>query len=378
MLYLLTGIIGIFFTYQLLDFIVISLKDFFKYKVTLQEFLQRIYNPSLPKVDTLLYGVSCGETAALKPIVKYLSQRNEKYILCTHTISSYRMHKFTNFFILLPFDNILTMFLFFYKLNPSTIFICERDLKPIFLFYALLFRCKINFVNYKIKNSFLNRISNKIHYIIANNIYLTEGPNSRKYKNFGNLKWLSANNYNNPKFKQTTIIIASANKEEIDIHINLIKNINNCRIIYVPRYLNWENELISKLSNLNYNWITTDISSIENHHINIIWSYGLLNYLYSKSHICIMGNTFYNPKKGGHNLVEPAINCNAIILGPDYITCKDLADKLCIVYAKDEKDLIKKTKVLISLETYFNLGNQNKNIVLENQKNIYSNIKKFI
>lgn len=56
----------------------------------------------------------------------------------------------------------------------------------------------------------------------------------------------------------------------------------------------------------------------------------------------------------------------------------NLANKLCIVYAKDEKDLIKRTKVLISLETYFNLGNQNKNIVLENQKNIYSNIKKFI
>ena len=91
-----------------------------------------------------------------------------------------------------------------------------------------------------------------------------------------------------------------------------------------------------------------------------------------------MGNTFYNPKKGGHNLVEPAINNNAIVLGPDYITCKDLADKLCIVYTKDEKDIIRKTKVLISKKTYFNLGNQNKNIVLENQKNIYSNIKKFI
>jgi len=46
------------------------------------------------------------------------------------------------------------------------------------------------------------------------------------------------------------------------------------------------------------------------------------------SHICLMGNTFFS-KKGGHNLVEPAVNANSIILGPDYATCKDLADMIC-------------------------------------------------
>jgi len=365
----------LFFAYQILDFIIFSLVDFFKYKISFIDYIQRfsLYN-QVKQSDYLLYGVSCGEVLSLKPIANYLNLKNKSYTICSQTYSSFKMIKFTNNKILLPFDNFITMFNLFRIVIPNIIIISERDIRLFFILWAKLFGCKIYFINYQRKYKFMD----KIHYLIADKILLRKGISDKKYNLFGDLKWLSAIDYNYPKFNQTTIIIASANKEEIDLHINLINNINNCKIIYVPRYLNWENELRNKFRNLNYNWITNDISSIENHHINIVWSYGLLNHLYSKSHICIMGNTFYNPKKGGHNLVEPAINSNAIILGPDYITCKDLADKLCIVYTKDEKDIIRKTKKLIRQGTYLHLGNQNKNIVLENQKNIYSNIKKFI
>lgn len=372
MLQLLTVLL---FSYQILDFIIYSLVDFFKYKISFIDYIQRfsLYNQA-KQSDYLLYGVSCGEVLSLKPIANYLNLKNKSYTICSQTYSSFKMIKFTNNKILLPFDNFFTMFNLFRIVRPKIVFISERDIRLFFILWAKLFGCKIYFINYQRKYKFMD----KIHYLIADKILLRKGTTDKKYNLLGDLKWLSAIDYNYPKFNQATIIIASANKEEIDIHINLIKNINNCKIIYVPRYLNWENELRNKLSNLNYNWVTTDISTIENHHINIVWSYGLLNHLYSKSHICIMGNTFYNPKKGGHNLVEPAINSNAIVLGPDYITCKELADKLCIVYTKDEKGIIKKTKQLIRQATYLHLGNQNKNIVLDNQKNIYSNIKKFI
>ena len=42
----------------------------------------------------------------------------------------------------------------------------------------------------------------------------------------------------------------------------------------------------------------------------VCWKYGLLSNIYSKSHICLMGDTFNNV--GGHNLIEPAINKNVI------------------------------------------------------------------
>ena len=73
-----------------------------------------------------------------------------------------------------------------------------------------------------------------------------------------------------------------------------------------------------------------------------------------------MGDTFN--KVGGHNLIEPAIKQNAIILGPNYHTCKEIADKLHITYVTSETDLIRNTCAL--LENYTHIGQENQMRVL--------------
>ena len=158
-----------------------------------------------------------------------------------------------------------------------------------------------------------------------------------------------------------------------------IKEFSNCKIIYVPRYLNWEDFLKSKLGDINYFWLTNNsqLPLIENNNLTVVWTYGLLLKIFSMSHICLMGNTFFS-KKGGHNLVEPAVNANAIILGPDYITCKDLADSLNVTYCSNYLDLIIKTKNLMKNNEYVSQGIANKNITFNKQKLIKQKLNNII
>jgi len=357
--------------YQLLEFIIISLVDLIKYKVSINEFIQRfsIYPSKLQK-DILLYGVSCGETILLKPLCEELEKKNKTYITCSQTLSSYRLNKFSKYKILLPFDNLITMFFLFYKISPKYVIISERDTRFFFILWTKLFRSKIYFINYEKKIKKYFSIMDNFHYLISDLIFLKEDTaNFDKYIFIDNLKWLSRSSTDIIKLNKLTIVIASANKEEIDLHIKFIKEFNNYKIIYVPRYLNWEDLLRSKLTDINYFWLTknSQLELIESNNLTIVWSYGLLLKLFSMSHICLMGNTFFS-KKGGHNLVEPAVNANSIILGPDYATCKDLADSLNITYCNNYSDLVIKTRNLINSNEYINQGIVNKNITLNKQK----------
>ena len=73
---MITYFIYLLIAYQLLEFIVISLVDFIKYRVSINEFIQRfsLYPTNLQK-DILLYGVSCGETILLKPLCEELQKK---------------------------------------------------------------------------------------------------------------------------------------------------------------------------------------------------------------------------------------------------------------------------------------------------------------
>ena len=235
------------------------------------------------------------------------------------------MKKDKNVF-LKPFDNFLFMFYIFYVIRPKILFISSRDVWLFYIFWALFYDVKIIFVNYEIKGNF---IKNMIYYSISNKIFLKKEIETsyKKYDYLGNLKFLSCKN-NYLKKKLLKIVIASANENEFDIHLNyMIKLLNiypKIKFIYVPRQLNWLNKLKNKLKDVNYSIKFDSNLKLDNIESNIIivWKYGLLEEIYNHTHICIMGDTFNNV--GGHNLVEPAINQNFIITGPNISTCEDL------------------------------------------------------
>jgi 3-deoxy-D-manno-octulosonic-acid transferase len=384
--YLLKIILLFFIFYQILVVFIGLWKDITKYKIKLNDFLQRFsfYNKDIDNRQILIHAVSCGEANTSKPIIKSIELKKKSYLLSIHTPTGYNLSKkFTNNSILKPFDTLPTIFYLFYRVKPKILLIMESDVWFFYILLAKIFRCKIYFFNYLIKPK--KKVRNYLHYLIADKIYVKTKKDviNMKYHYLGNLKLLSTSIVqSNKKLSETTIIISSAGKDEIDLHLTYIKNLlqiyQNIKIIYVTRHLNWKNLLLKKISHLDYFWCENNEKNIDQipNKLIVCWCYGMLNYLYSKSHICLMGDTFNNV--GGHNLIEPAINQNVVIVGPNYHTCSDLANIIQTIYVKNESDLISKTKKIIDNNSFIQIGKMNKNIVLKNQTEINVKLNKII
>jgi len=359
--------------YQILIIIFGSIKDFNKYKINFKNYIMRFgFSSNLKKIDYLIHAVSCGEAMSCQPLINKIQEKKKKFLLSVHTPTGFNLiKKKVKKTVLKPFDTIPTMLYFLIKTRPKVLFIAESDTWPFMIIFSKMIGTKIYYINYKKKGYFRNIY----HYLIADKIFLKIDSNLKdnKYVNLGNLKWLSTKKIEDSKYDKTTIIISSAGKDEIDIHLKLIKNFPKINFIYVPRHLNWESHLKEKLESkqLNYYWLDNSekIDELYKHNFTIVWTFGLLNKLYAKTHICLMGDTFNSV--GGHNLVEPAIHQNAIILGPNYYTCQDLAEELEIVYAKNFDDLYKKLLNLLNTKSLIKLhGDNNYKIVKIRQNHI--------
>jgi len=400
-------IFTIIYLYQFLVFILNSATDIFKHKITFQLYLQRFFNLNLKKSDILLHACSCGEVKLLTPITKLLDEKNILYQLSIHTPSGYKLMKEQKNIFLKPFDNFIFMFFIFYRIRPKILIISSRDVWPFYIFWALYFNVKIYFVNYEIKGNYLKNV---IYYSIATKIFLKNKiknktknktknkliKNNSKYEYLGNLKFLSSKiikkkinkkinkNLHKNQNKKLRIVIASANENELDIHLNymieIIKIYPKIQFIYVPRHLNWFYKFKNKLSNIDYEIIFDD-NNLNIHTITkniiVIWQYGLLEKIYSYSNICIMGDTFNNI--GGHNLIEPAINKNYIVTGPNIHTCQDIYNKIHgKLKVNNLEELIFQTKVIINKKLYKKYAINNQKKILKIKKKIKKKLLKIV
>lgn len=379
MYYLLFLIIYLFFC----DFLLIclfSLADY-KKKINFFDYLKRFgFDSNIKKTDFLIHAASCGEALTALPITNFFKSKNINFKISVNTCTGYNLIKnYTQECILKPYDNFFLMLYFILKLRPKNLLIIENDFWPFFILISKIFNVKIFFFNYKIKKK--RFILNKIHYLIAEKIYLVQDFHCKdlKYRILGNLKTVSAPKYIE-KNNDLIIVIASAGENEINIHLNFIKYILesniNCKIVYIPRHLTWEKKLKNLLNNFDYLWIQnyTDISLVKQKLI-IGWCYGILNKIYEKSHICIMGDTFN--LVGGHNIIEPAINKNLIMIGPNHHTCNDLIDIFAsgIILVDNLDSLILKIDSVIYTKEYIKLGVDNYNRIIKHQDNISNNLK---
>ena len=312
---------------QILIFLLLLYKDISKYNISLNLLVDRFIVKNIGRKDILLHGVSCGEINLLNPIIKILEDKKKSYIISVHTPTGYIMgKKFTNKIILKPYECLITSFILFYNVRPKKLIISESDMWPSYLIMSILFRCEVIFINYKIKNKVLRNI---YHNLIANKIYLKTKqiiPSYlvNKYDYLGNIKLLSDESkvYNKlPK----SIVIASAHLEELEIHLNLIKFlIDDHIIIYLPRNLNYKDELIRNIKNKNLSFKFCEDFNFEMRKINIIWKIGMLNQIYPITKFTIMGGTFNHT--GGHNIIEPIRNKNLVYHGPSTHTISDLVN----------------------------------------------------
>jgi len=203
----------------------------------------------------------------------------------------------------------------------------ESDIWPLFTSIAKLLNIRIIAINYTFKKE--KPFRNLIHYYLLDKIYLKEPIDfyNAKYEFLGNIKLLNAGK-SQLIVKKRMLTIISAHYDEFEIHRKIITFCleNNIKVVYIPRYLNYESELKEAFKTLNYYWLTDknkNISKlISNFDLIVCFCYGLTNSFLSHSKLSIMGGTFN--QVGGHNIVEPIVNYNYLIMGPNYKTCADL------------------------------------------------------
>lgn len=370
----------IFIYLEIIIFSILLLIDFLNYKkFTLLDRINifKIAN----KIDILIHSSSRGESKLTLPLIKKLNENNIKTKLSIHTPTGFNLiNKYTNNCFLKPYDSPIMTFIMFLLLRPKIIIISERDTWPFFILYSKILKCKIYFINYKVKKN--RKINNIIHYLIANKIFTIEKKNQfSKYSYLGDIKFLSNECYLQKK-SNLTVIIASANENEISIHLKFIKNIIEyyplIKIIYVPRYLNWKKKFKYYINDIKHKFIK-DINEINqiNKNLLICWKNGLLNKLYSYSHICLMGDTFNNI--GGHNLIEPAINKNVIITGPNVDTCYNQTKIIKNVFIL--KNIIELTNITLDIiknKKYKKYGEENYKCISDHKLIVENNINSFI
>jgi 3-deoxy-D-manno-octulosonic-acid transferase len=344
-------LLELFLFYHSLILFLGTYKDIWKYRISKRDYVRRFGTPGVP-VTILLHAVSCGEAMSLKPFIDLFEKQKRTFQMTVHTPTGYNLIKgYTAKCRLKPYDTFFTMFYLFFTLRPKIVIVAESDLWPMFTLMVKLFRCKLYLVNYTVK---AGRLRNAWHLFLADKIYTKEmTKGSPKYHYLGNIKLLQTPDSLSMRKPDAhpTIIIASAGRDECDLHLDYIRAISSwqpkVKFIYVPRHLHWEEEFKAKLES----------NPIKN--LTVYWSIGVLNDLYAESHICLMGDTFNSV--GGHNLVEPAAKKNVLLLGPNYHTCKDVANifKKGLFVCLNREELILVTKKILTDRSYLDLGEVN-------------------
>ena len=382
----------LFLIYQITLLLYYVLKDILWHNIQFSDLIKRFYNTENSKTDIIINTKSVGESKAILSVLHKLEEKNINVKLCVNLPEGYYFIKnYTNKVFLKPYNTILTTLLLFIYSRPSIIISPNGDFKDILYLCGKIYGTKIYFINYYINNS-LN-IRHSINNLLADRIYLGHPfiDTFKKYEFMGNLKFLyssiskldksteltldKSTELTLDKSTELTLIIASASCEEIDIHIKYIKHLLSnytIKIIYVPRYLDWLDTFKKKIININHQFISDLYNDNEIHSDLIIyWNIGLLNKFYSKSHICLMGDTFN--KVGGHNLMEPSVQKNAILTGPNINSTQ-----LNIMNNRNLEELISNTDKIITNKLYINMGLKNYKYVQERKKTVNNNLDLFI
>lgn len=128
---------------------------------------------------------------------------------------------------------------------------------------------------------------------------------------------------------KTVLVCGSTHIEEESMLMACAKQLykENIRIVIAPRHLERKSAIIQ---DLNRNKVSSTISShplnIKDPEILFADSMGWLTSFYNAGDIAFVGGTI--AKKGGHNLLEPAILAKPVIFGPYVYNTPDTAEEL--------------------------------------------------
>jgi len=327
---------------------------------------ERIGFPKIQKPDGNLIWInaaSIGELRSTIPLIKGLLKNNITILITTVTVTSAIhiksiiedignkniIHQFS------PIDHPLFIKKFLAHWKPNLLILIESEIWPHIILESykknislILLQGRMSKKSYK-KWLFFKPLS-KYLYNRFSLIVSQDAINEKRYKVLGgrniisdiNLKNAVAANHMNQKDQQEMILQIS--KRQIllfaSIHDNIedqaaiishiqAKNYNkNILTIIVPRHPKKIKNLIALANTHN---LKTKIRSYNqaidyNTEIYIADTIGELGTFMQIADICFVGGSLSN--KGGHNLIEPAIEKCAIIYGPDVSNHKNTSDML--------------------------------------------------
>jgi 3-deoxy-D-manno-octulosonic-acid transferase len=352
----------------ILKFLNSKIRTFVEERKKVLEILEK----TISKTDNYIWihVASLGEYEQGLPIFKEIKSlyKNHKIVLSFFSSSGYQVRKnnpIGDITVYLPLDTSKNSRKFISLVNPKMVFFVKYEFWPNYLqnlkknsiptfLLAGLFRENHWFFRWY-GSGFLNLLKSSItHFfvqnkdsidlLINNNITNCTLMGDSRFDRVNSLLDQNNNIENIKEFIGNRICFVGGStwREDESLMIDYInKNNNNLVWIIAPHQINLKhiNDFQQRIkrksilhSNLNQNNITTT-------KVLIIDSIGILTKLYSYSDISYVGGGMGN--SGLHNILEPAIFKNPILIGKNYINfpeARDLISKNGAISVKDSKE----------------------------------------
>ena len=310
-----------------------------------------IYKKISSQKHIWFHAVSLGEVISSETIIRRLL-KDTNLVLTTSTPTGYREAKkiYDNDvkIVYAPWDfiffvkgfiknfNPIALILFETEVWPSMIYLSEKRKIPIILSNARL--SESSYKKYLLLSFFTKYIFKKISLVLAQSNRHVEnfkniGIQESKIKQVGSVKFdtnkIKTTESNLKEYAGNLILATSTHVGEdeiiIEAYCKLKIEFPDLKLIIVPRHPERSDSVLKILENRNIN---SKISSIIPNEMNsssavVINATGLLSSLYKLANVAFIGGSLLN-KYGGHNIIEPASNKCAFIVGPYMRNFKDI------------------------------------------------------
>ena len=345
------------------------------------------------------HAVSLGEVIGSEQLLRKFTANNE-IILTVSTPTGFRHARelYGNKIIIVyaPWDFFVFVTFFFKKFNPVCLILFETEIWPSMISIASKRKIPIILSNARLSESSLRRylvlkpfaknILNKISLVLAQSKQHVErfiqiDVLKDNIKQVGSIKFdaifekaTSSIRINNDN---KYLLAASTHEGEeeivIDSYCKLLEDFQNLKIILVPRHPERANSVIEifKKRKLSAKIVTHLNIDTENADAFILSATGKLNILYDHADIAFIGGSLFK-KYGGHNLIEPANNKCAIIVGPFMKNFEDIVnifnDKNACIQLNSYKELTCAFKELLNNNEYrINMIDNASDVVAKNR-----------
>ena len=375
------------FTYNLIFLILLP---FTVARIIIKSFLDRdyltnfrhrfgIYNEKSKNNPIWFHAVSLGEVIASETIIRKLLN-DTNLVLTTSTPTGYREAKkiYGDKIKILyaPWDFILfvkgfirnfnpiALILFETEVWPSMIYLSEKRKIPIILCNGRL--SESSYKNYLLLSFFTKYIFKKFSLVLAQSEqhvknFKNIGILDKKIKQVGSVKFdtknLKVKEPNQEKYLDNLILATSTHAGEdeiiIDAYSKLRKEFADLKLIIVPRHPERSGSVLKAMDEKNINAKVSSNIPNEMNLLNavVINATGLLNSLYQMADIAFIGGSLLS-KYGGHNIIEPASNKCAFIVGPYMRNFQDIlnlfTDQNACMQIKSPDELISAYKELLN------------------------------